>query len=480
MSARPPFHESVRSEFARLELREVLQASPDVLLGVSAEAAATLAELKLLRVFDLAMSSVFAVARAIYEAAGSPSTAVARFGSLPSEMVDIPFRDTPPTELLAETTAALDGIGPDLAEKLRTTVGVATIREMALWPPFRTARDLTDQALEQETLTEADEESPPELVPKLGEFYSDKVFYNSIVMIDAPNKALHDLSEHGPIDLSGDTSPGFTTPATGAILTYSQAWNPIAVALGHLLYSLPLAPGESTKIAVIDYARRTSASTVEELSQTETLSNTLVQSRSISEVAQAVATELQTGESESTSASDSESIGVAAGGFISPVLFGGALGASRNSTTASTFTTSKGERELSAKNQQKINSSTQQNAFAERNKKAAIIAEATQDEREQLTTRSVTNYNHMHALSIHYYEVVQLYRTEVRLERCERALFIPMQPFKFSNDTVARFRSVLFRAALNERIRQLLIFSVGSIAATLELRPGYRFIEKES
>ena len=44
------------SEFAQLDLREVLRSSPDVLLGVSADAAALLRDLRLVRIFDLAMS----------------------------------------------------------------------------------------------------------------------------------------------------------------------------------------------------------------------------------------------------------------------------------------------------------------------------------------------------------------------------------------------------------------------------------------
>lgn len=32
-------------------------------------------------------------------------------------------------------------------------------------------------------------------------------------------------------------------------------------------------------------------------------------------------------------------------------------------------------------------------------------------------TRAITNFNHMHALTVQYYEVVQLYRTTVELAR---------------------------------------------------------------
>ncbi|MGE3287522.1 MAG: hypothetical protein AB7J32_15655 [Pseudonocardia sp.] len=468
------FQDSIKSEFAQLDLREVLQSSPEVLLGVSADAAALLRDLRLVRIFDLAMSGPFRTAAGVREAAQQPDSVVGRFGRLPSDVVDDAHRDTPPHDLLDAGPHVLATIGAATATRLREVLGISTVRELALWPPFVTARRLVDEALG--ATVPADEEAPPELVPRFGGHATDRVFYRSVVLIDAPGKAELDLGSSGPVDLTA-TSPGFTAPAQGAVLTYSQSWYPVAVTLGNLLYSLPLAPGESTRIAVIDYTRRTRSGSEEEIAQTEDLSNTLVQSRSISEVAQAVATELQSGASESTTSSHTESIGLAAGGFVSPVLFGGAAGASRTASTATSFTTSKGERDLSAKNQQKISSSTQQSAFVQRNRKAAVVTEASQEERESLSTRSVTNYNHMHALSVQYYEVVQVYRTEVRTERAERALFVPMQQLTFDEAMIARYRGALFRAALSDRVRQLLVTAAGSVAASLELRPAYRFVD---
>ncbi|MGD9991636.1 hypothetical protein, partial [Pseudonocardia sp.] len=286
------FQDAIKSEFAQLDLREVLQSSPEVLLGVSADAAALLRDLRLVRIFDLAMSGPFQTAAGVREAAQQPDSVVGRFGRLPSDVVDDAHRDTPPHDLLDAGPEVLATVGAPTATRLREVLGIRTVRELALWPPYVTARRLVDEAL-SDTVS-ADEEAPPELVPRFGGHATDRVFYRSVVLIDAPGKAELDLGSSGPVDLTA-TSPGFTAPAQGAVLTYSQSWYPVAVTLGSLLYSLPLAPGESTRIAVIDYTRRTRGSSEEEIGQTEDLSNTLVQSRSISEVAQAVATELQRG-----------------------------------------------------------------------------------------------------------------------------------------------------------------------------------------
>jgi len=466
------FTDFLKSSFLQLELREILQSSPGILLGVSERAQNELQKLQIFTVFDLAMSRIFAAAATIASVSEVPQNLIARHGSLPSELIDSEYRDKDFTELINGKLSIISGIGEVLESSISAELEVNTIRELALWSPYLSARRLVDLSLNPEGLAEFDTESPADLIPKTGEFPTDKVYYRSVVLIDAPAAVKRDLETTGPIDLMGHAR-GFTLPATGAFLTYSQTWSPKAVALGQLLYSLPLAPGESTKIAIIDFTQRSLGRTQEDIDQTELLANTMVQSRSISEIARAVASETQSGNSRSESDSESANVGAAAGGFVSPVLFGVAGGASANVTHAKTFTSSKGDRDLSASNQQTISSSTQQNAFSERNKKAAIITEASQEQREQITTRTVTNYNHMHALSIQYYEVVQLYQTQVRVEKCERCLFVPMKVLSFDEKGISRFRSILFRAALSPRVRQLLVYATGTVSARLDLKPAY-------
>ena len=71
-----------------------------------------------------------------------------------------------------------------------------------------------------------------------------------------------------------------------------------------------------------------------------------------------------------------------------------------------------------------------------RNRRASIVREVSQSEHEQISTRVVTNYNHMHALSIHYYEVVQAFRVTTQLERAERCLFVPLQLLDFNDAAI--------------------------------------------
>ena len=86
-----------------------------------------------------------------------------------------------------------------------------------------------------------------------------------------------------------------------------------------------------------------------------------------------------------------------------------------------------------------------------------MVKEVSQTEHEAVSTRVLANYNHMHALTVQYYEVVQVYRIEVRVMRADRVVFIPVALLDFGKDEIVRrFQGVLGRAALTYDIRQAL------------------------
>ena len=77
----------VKTEFMELELREILQSPPGVLLGVSADAEATLATIPVATVYDLALARPFRDAAHVVEAAGDPTSVVARHGAPPTDLI---------------------------------------------------------------------------------------------------------------------------------------------------------------------------------------------------------------------------------------------------------------------------------------------------------------------------------------------------------------------------------------------------------
>lgn len=453
------------SEAQLQPLAEVLNLPPDRLLGVSAEARAALATLGVVTVFDLAMSSVFNAAAQIEDAADNPSNAMNRFGRPISDLLKPGISGTVAVpDLRNESVDILADIAD--AAAIQAALGVITVRDLSVYPPFRAAKEILNRVFFPEQLQAFDPESPADLIPKSGEFPTERVQYTSLVLdqILRPDNAppLIDLAgpNFAPIDASpvADADFGFSTLGLGMLLTLNQSWFMQGVTLGHLLHSMALAAGESTRIAVIDWSRKTSAGQTEVLGETEDLSQETSRNRSISEVTEAVAREAQTGFSHTESQSTTKQAGVSGGISIGPFGGGASASISKTSTSADSYATSAGSREVGASMLQNASDRTHQHAHSARTRRASVVREVSQTEHESVSTRVITNYNHMHALTVQYYEVLQVYRTETSLTRCDRVVFIPFKLLDFSNvDLLRRFRGALIDAALTPAIRDALL-----------------------
>jgi hypothetical protein len=459
----------VKSTFENQPLPAILRSSVAVLNGVNAAQESALQAIGVVTVFDLALSPLFRAASDIVEGTSRRDGVLIRHGGVPAGLVDSAAAGAPVETLPVKDLATLAGLDTAQATTLATTLGTSTIRDLALWPPYRTARDLVARAYNPPT---GDEDAATELVPRFGDYATESVYYQQLVIIDGPTSATTPLI--GPVDLLAQPATG-DAPCTGALLTFQQTWTPQAVALGQLLYALPLAAGESTKIAVIDWTRRTRTAAEETVDQRESLTSSLSQARSISEVASTVANETQNGYSTSTVDSISGTVAGALAGGGAGAGTGGGAGAgaiagaiSKSVTTATSVSGSAGHRDVTSEYGQRIASSTEQASLSERSRKAALVTEAVQQEREEISTRTVTNYNHMHALNVLYFEVVQLYRVTLKLSKAERVIFVPMKPLKFEERTVFRFRSILARAALDTDVRSWLVGMSGSVSVVLE------------
>ena len=466
------------SAHATLTAEEALRQRPGVLLGVSAEAQTTLETLDLRSVFDLAASRVFATATRLLAAHRDPTSAEARLNAVPADAVDPP-PGIPASELATQPIAILKGIGAERGAQIAAALDVVTVRDLALWRPYLAAKAILDSVFFPERRPDFDPDAPPDLLPRSGDYPTERIFFKKL-LIDAaaPAQATTPLEQAPPIDLGlAFAAPiGFPRMATGGLLTFSQSWFSEGLTLGQLLHSTSLAPGESTRIAMIDWSRRTRAATTEEISETERLANTMDHSRSISEVTNATAQEFQTGASQTSSSSESRQSG---GGFGLDFGIGGIGGSSSSAsstTEAMSVSSSFGTRDLAASYAQQINDRSQQNASSVRNRRASIVREVSQEEHEQISTRVVTNYNHMHALSIQYYEVVQAFRVTTQLERAERCLFVPLQLLDFNDAAVVdRWRSVLAEVALTLSARRQLTVEYGVveiIPLTPRVTPG--------
>lgn len=461
-----PIADYLVTDKAQLIPMEALRASPDALLGVSADAVDALKDLGVPSVFDLASSRIFANAMLLVEAASDPRSVLARFGMAPADVLETLPAGISLDQLRNQPISILEGISAPVAAKLSKALSITTVRDLALWPPYLAARAIVRAVFSPEDVPGGDADAPTDLLPKSGEFPTERVFYTSLVFDGFDG----DPGQLTPLDAPVDINPvvgatfGFTKPGIGALLTMAQSWYAQGVALGQLLHSVALAPGESTRLAMIDWSRRSSGRQGEDVSESESLSNTTEHSRALSEVTGAVAQEAQSGFSESQAQSSSEQSGEAGGFSLGPITLGASGGSAGSNTKAMSFSSSSGRRDLSASMTQNVVDRTQQHANAARNRRATVVKEISQTERDQVSSRVVTNYNHMHALSVQYYEVVQIYRVSVALSRIEKCLFIPMALVDFSKpDLVRRFKSALLAAALDPDAAALLAADLDTV-----------------
>ena len=205
-----------------------------------------------------------------------------------------------------------------------------------------------------------------------------------------------------PSDLVGDRV------ALGFKFEYLTEWFGIGHSLGTVQYSLPLAPAERVKMAVIDWSRQDRATRQEETEFKEALVHDWTRDRTVTESVHSVLDAWQRGGSVMGGAAGSASSG-ALGGAIS---LGGA------------YTTSSDTRDLTANSTQRIADAFHQASSAQRELRSTVVVQGTQAEQSSAQTRVVANYNHSHALTILYYEVLRHYRVLTRLASARLALYV--------------------------------------------------------
>ena len=206
------------------------------------------------------------------------------------------------------------------------------------------------------------------------------------------------------------------------ILEYEQTWQDVGESLGTILYSLPLAPCESVKIAVIEAERSDEAVRSDAIEAREDLTHSLFRDRNIAETVKGVLRESQGGSSFMAGQ------GAAYSGSWQNVGTFGVIHAIGYATSQSS-----GQRGLEAKSAQDLHDSTVQNTDYVRSLNSTVIVQGAQAERHQLETRTITNHNHCHALTVQYYEVLRRLKLETRHIGSRPGVLIPYLGLRFKN-----------------------------------------------
>lgn len=238
-----------------------------------------------------------------------------------------------------------------------------------------------------------------------------------------------------------------TSLAFGHLLQYKQEWVNDGYSLGEPLYSLPLAPGQKKQIVVFDWERRESAERSEELGYRESLYNSLGRNRDVHEIVDGVLTEKSRAGSRAKTSSASAGFGL---GFLGSG-FGALLGASGGKSSSSSSAWQSSARRSSMNDLQTLRDKTIQSANATRSQRATVVQSASQGERFSAETETVANYNHCHAITIVYFEILRHFKIEHRLASVQECLFVPLIMTAFDNSKILRWREILGQYLLRDR-----------------------------
>ncbi|MEG5041903.1 MULTISPECIES: hypothetical protein [unclassified Microcoleus] len=243
--------------------------------------------------------------------------------------------------------------------------------------------------------------------------------------------------------------PGFTLPEgykLAYVDDYRVTWQSLGHSLGEILYSLPLAPGESVKLAVIDWSWESTTQRTEQTSLTEEVIHQTHRDRTISETVKAGLREFQHGSSFMGGIAGS----AGATGTIGIVSGAAGIAGSLGGSTA----TSDGSRDLVAENVQRLNDSFSQASSAQREINSTVVVQARQEEKESIQTRTFTNYNHSHTLTILYYEVLRNFKVAVEWVRRRPALLIKRSNVDLSkHDQCLKYRFLLESNLIDEKVK---------------------------
>ena len=494
-----------------LAVDAVLAEPVTMLQGVTDDAARALADVGIHTILDLGASSLFAAARAIADAAdrvdalGSP-------GPLAADLVDDAARGQSATLVAAAPPSTLRALTAAAAGALERALPAASIRDLGHWPPATNARRLVAITYGGDDPA-VDPEAPPELQPRMGRLPVDRTQVDVLLFEQPfdgtlPPPPIDDGDADGDGDTDGDTRPprprthgnvttppplvtgaefpldltpallggGFTSPGVGYVLTIAQSWYSVGLSLGQLLHSLALAPGEATRVAVVDWSRRLATSAVESTDEGERLEQTMRRKRGVSEIAEALAREAQSGFSgfDVSGRAEGGSIG-GAGNYQDGdynVTVAGGYATANNAARGGAFASSQGRRAVGGEMTQTVADRTRQLASLDRTRRASLVTEVSATEAERLSTRVAANYNHMHALTVLYFEVVQLYRVITECVAADPVLYLPVRPLDFTTAIVDRYRRLLAQAALTPQARDALLGIAPAPAANADPDDG--------
>ena len=227
-------------------------------------------------------------------------------------------------------------------------------------------------------------------------------------------------SNHKALCMSNGLSIGY-------VLGMTQAWVPDGYALGDLLYSLALAPGEEQRIIVRE---RTESYTVDDNTiGTDRVSDTTSQTQNdiIEEIFSQAAEQSGAASQNSQYSTSAKSRSVSGTLFLASGNAGSA--SSKGSSSASAQTTSNYSDASQAAERFQTTIASASSRVAQTNRVA--IRTATSSEAESVSTKLIANHNHSHIMTVQYWEVMRRYKLQTCVDNVKLVLFVPLSLIPF-------------------------------------------------
>ncbi len=234
-------------------------------------------------------------------------------------------------------------------------------------------------------------------------------------------------SNHDDIVMASGLSIGY-------ILGMTQAWVPDGYALGDLLYSLVLAPGEEQRIVVREHTEEYSVG--DQTSGTDVVNDTTQQAQQdqldeiFSQASRQTGFASQSANYEASAKSSSFS--------GSGILVAGSTSSSKNSGNSGAYASASNtysDASQAAERFQTAIASTS-SRIAQTNRVA--IRTATSAESESVSTKLIANHNHSHVMTVQYWEVMRRYKLQTCIDNVKLVLFVPLKLIPFYNGKYGR------------------------------------------
>ncbi|MFD4415974.1 hypothetical protein [Streptomyces sp. NPDC058476] len=232
-----------------------------------------------------------------------------------------------------------------------------------------------------------------------------------------------------------DQIPLASSLSVGYVVQMAQRWTPRGLALGDLVYSLPLAPGEQQRVAVVERTASSSVIESETLDSTEQMSYSQHDDTSAAATFSSAYQEAAQGGSTYATEASSFSIAAAVGGgaFYPFGAAGGGVSTSYGSASSSgqTNTWLSGSRASTSDAAQQTHAATARQASARRRTARSGMRMATASESGQVVTKVITNHNKTRAMTVQYWEVLRMFDVQTAVEGVTLVCLVPLDVVRF-------------------------------------------------